>query len=110
VSVAKNYLSLDEMSALNRIVTMYLDYAELQARGHRPMYMMDWVAKLDAFLEFNEQNILTHAGKISHEMALEHVEHEFAQYEEERRRLEAAEPTSDFDRLVEETRRRVSKN
>jgi hypothetical protein len=84
---------------------MYLDYAELQARSRRPMHMTDWVAKLDAFLEFNEQNILTHAGKISHEMAIEHVEHELAKYEEQRRRLEAAQPTTDFDYLVEDAKR-----
>ena len=105
VSVAKNYLSEEELSALNRIVTMYLDYAEMQARGHRPMHMADWVGRLDAFLEFNEQNILTHAGKVSHELAREHAEREFEKYEDERRRLEATEPTSDFDKAVEEVRR-----
>ena len=61
---------------------MYLDYAEVQARRHRPMHMADWVAKLDAFLQFNDRNILTHAGKISHELAEEHAHATFAEYDD----------------------------
>jgi len=105
VTVAKNYLDEEELRALNRIVTMYLDYADLQARNRRPMHMAEWAGKLDAFLEFNEQNILTHAGRISAELAKEHAEAQFDKHEQTRRRLEATQPTSDFDRLVEETRR-----
>ena len=77
VTVAKNYLNEEEIKELNRIVTMYLDYAEDQARRQRPMHMRDWIARLDAFLQFNERNILTHAGKISHQLAGEHAEGEF---------------------------------
>ena len=69
VTVAKNYLSADEISELNRIVVMYLDYAEDQARRRRPLYMRDWRAKLDAFLKFNEREILEHSGKVSMEVA-----------------------------------------
>ncbi|MBN1916498.1 MAG: virulence RhuM family protein [Verrucomicrobia bacterium] len=105
VTVAKNYLDERELSALNRIVTMYLDYAETQAESRRLMHMTDWVGKLDAFLEFNEKNILTHAGHISAELAQEHAELEFDRFEQTRRRIEATQPTSDFDRFVEETRR-----
>jgi hypothetical protein len=105
VAVAKNYLSAEELSALNRIVTMYLDYADLQARQRREMRMADWVARLDAFLQFNEQNILTHAGKVSAEMAREHAEGQFARYEADRRAFEVQNPTSDFDRFLAETRR-----
>ena len=105
VTVAKNYLTEKEISELNRIVTMYLDYAEDQARRRKPMYMSDWAKKLDAFLEFNERDILTHAGKISPKMAEEHASKEFEQYEAERRRLEASTPTSDFDRLVEQSKK-----
>lgn len=104
-TIAKNYLSADELSALNRIVTMYLDYAELQARSRREMRMTDWIARLDAFLQFNEQNILTHAGKVSHEMAEDHARREFEKYESDRRAFEAQNPTSDFDRFLEETKR-----
>lgn len=69
VVIAKNYLNKKELQELNRIVNMYLDYAELQAARRRAMTMKDWIEKLDAFLKFNEQEILTNAGKISHEVA-----------------------------------------
>jgi len=69
VTVAKNFLTADEISELNRIVVMYLDYAEDQARRWRPLYMRDWRARLDAFLKFNEREILEHAGKVSMEVA-----------------------------------------
>jgi len=104
VSVAKNYLTEDELRALNRIVTQYLDYAEDQAERRRPMHMADWKTRLDAFLEFNERDILTDAGRVSSEVAKQLAEAEFDKHESRRRELEAAEPTSDFDRLVEETR------
>ncbi len=101
VTVAKNYLDAEEIEALNRVVTMYLDYAEDQAGRQRAMRMADWSRKLDAFLEFNERNILAHAGKVSAEVAKEHAEREFAKHEEARRLREATEPTSDFDNFVE---------
>ena len=69
VVIAKNYLNKQELKELNRIVNMYLDYAELQAARRRAMTMKDWIQKLDAFLKFNEQEILTNAGKVSHEVA-----------------------------------------
>jgi hypothetical protein len=69
VAVAKNYLTADEISELNRIVVMYLDHAEDQARRRRPLYMQDWRARLDAFLKFNEREILEHSGKVSMEVA-----------------------------------------
>ena len=69
VAIAKNYLTEQELQSLNRIVTMYLDYAEDQAERHNPMYMKDWIAKLNAFLQFNEREILQHAGKVSQEVA-----------------------------------------
>lgn len=69
VTVAKNYLSHDELSQMNRIVTMYLDYAEDQAKRRRPLYMKDWREKLDAFLQFNERDVLQNAGRIQMEVA-----------------------------------------
>jgi len=69
VVIDKNYLNKKELKELKRIVNMYLDYAELQATRRRAMTMKDWIEKLDAFLKFNEQEILTNAGKISHEVA-----------------------------------------
>jgi hypothetical protein len=102
VTVAKNYLTHDELDALNRIVSMYLDYAEDQARRKKTVTMAEWVAKLDAFLQFNERNILTHAGTVSHQLAEEHAHGEFAKFDAERLRRAAIEPTSDFDKIVDE--------
>lgn len=105
VTVAKNYLSQVEITELNRIVTMYLDFAEDQARRKKPMHMAEWVQRLDAFLQFNERNILTHAGAVSHQLAEEYAHAQFEQYDAERRRLDATQPNSDFDRAVEEVKR-----
>lgn len=104
VSVAKNYLTEDELRALNRIVTQYLDYAEDQAERRRTMTMEDWKDRLDAFLQFNERQVLTDAGRVSHEVAKRLAEEEFDRFEDRRRELEAAEPTGDFDHLVEKTK------
>ena len=104
VTIAKNYLSEEEIRELNRIVTMYLDYAEDQARRRRPIHMAEWIAKLDAFLQFNERNILTHAGTISHQLAIDHAEGQFEKYRTEQRRLQAEGPVSDFDKVIEQVK------
>lgn len=78
--VAKNYLTEDELDTLNRIVSMYLDFAELQAKARKPMYMKDWIAKLDAFLNISERDILTHAGKISSELAQTKANNEYNRF------------------------------
>jgi len=80
VIVAKNYLTHNELEALNRIVTAYLEFAELQAQNRKPMYMADWITKLDDFLKLSEREILTHAGRISHEIATVKAEAEYEQY------------------------------
>lgn len=100
VTIAKNYLKETELTVLNRTVAMYLDYAEDQAMTRKPMHMADWVKKLDGFLQFNEKNILTHAGKISHQLAVEHAESAFEKFEVERRQIEVNNPISDFDKLA----------
>ncbi|MEX2536300.1 MAG: virulence RhuM family protein [Trueperaceae bacterium] len=105
VGIAKNYLSEEEIRELNRVVTMYLDFAEDQTRRKKLMHMAGWVERLDAFLQFNERNILTHAGTVSREFAERHARDEFEKHEAERRRLEAERPTSDFDKAVEEVKR-----
>ena len=102
VAIAKNYLQKEELEALNLIVSAYLDFAELQARGHRPMHMRDWIAKLDDFLRLSDREVLANAGRISHVLAEEHAHAQFALYEEQRRKLEATQPTTDFDRAVKE--------
>ena len=76
-AVAKNYLRQEELEALNLIVSFYLDFAELQAHGRKPMYMKDWIAKLDDFLRISEREILTHAGRVSHELASAKAEAEY---------------------------------
>ena len=105
VTVAKNYLNQEELEVLNLIVSAYLDFAELQARGHRPMHMREWISKLDDFLRLSERNILTHAGKISHALAEEHAYAQFDQFEEQRRQIESSQPVSDFDRTVEQIKK-----
>ena len=104
VVIAKNYLNEKELDHLNRIVTMYLDFAEMQAERGIMMYMKDWVSKLDAFLKFNEREILTDAGKISQEVAHALAMKEYEIYKKGRDRLYE----SDFDyavnKLLEKTR------
>ena len=99
VSVAKNYLSLEEMDSLNRIVTMYLDYAENQAKRKIPMTMEDWTNKLNAFLQFNEYEILNNLGKVTAEIAKAFAESEYEKYRIVQDRLFE----SDFDRLLKES-------
>jgi hypothetical protein len=104
VTVAKNYLNKDEITQLDRIVTMYLDYAEDQAKRHNPMHMADWIGKLDAFLRFNERGVLADPGTVSKALAEEHAHRQFERHDGARRLREASEP-SDFDRFVEEAER-----
>ncbi len=78
--VAKNYLSADELDTLNRIVSLYLDFAELQAKSHKPMYMKDWIQKLDDFLKLSGKELLTHAGKISAEIAKQKANMEYDKF------------------------------
>ena len=96
VSIAKNYLNETEMDDLNRIVSMYLDYAERQAKKGQVMYMKDWVKKLDAFLQFNEEAVLQHSGQVSHEVAKALAEQEYDKFHT--RQLRNYE--SDFDKLL----------
>ena len=80
--VAKNYLSAYEVDMLNRIVSLYLDFAELQAKSHQPMYMKDWIQKLDDFLKLSGKELLTHAGTISAEIAKQKADTEFDKFKE----------------------------
>jgi len=96
VSIAKNYLTEKELKSLDRFVTMYLDYAEDQAERNIPMTMEDWAKKLNAFLQFNERDILDHPGKVSREVAKAFAESEFEKYRIVQDRLFE----SDFDRHI----------
>ncbi len=80
--IAKNYLTHEEIKSLNRIVSLYLDFAEMQAEEHRPMYMKDWVNILDDFLRISRKDILTHAGKISAKLAKEKADQEYDKFKE----------------------------
>ena len=80
--IAKNYLTHEEIKSLNRIVSLYLDFAEMQAEEHRPMYMKDWINILDDFLRISRKDILTHAGKISAKLAKEKADQEYNKFKE----------------------------
>ena len=80
--IAKNYLTHEEIKSLNRIVSLYLDFAEIQAEEHRPMYMKDWINILDDFLRISRKDILTHAGKISAKLAKEKADQEYDKFKE----------------------------
>ena len=103
VTVAKNYMSHEEISTLNLIVNMYLDYAELQAKGRRPMHMADWENKLGEFLRFNGREVLENFGTVKREIAEKLALEQYEQYNAHRRALEAAdevdELTADVKRL-----------
>ena len=102
ISTAKNYLSEKELKSLNRIVTMYLDYAESQAERQNAMTMEDWIEKLDGFLEFNDYEILQDAGKVSAKVAKKLAEEEYEKF----RPIQDKAFESDFDKLVEETKKK----
>ena len=96
IAIAKNYLSESELKKLNLIVSLYLDFAELQAAEERPMKMADWIKKLDDFLKASEKKLLANAGKVSREQAIEKANVEFAKYKKEQDKNYI----SDFDREV----------
>jgi len=98
-SIAKNYLNKEELDGLNRIVTMYLDYAEAQAKKRILMTMQDWINRLDSFLKFNEKEVLMNLGKISHKLAIEKADDEFSKF----RLKQNKSFVSDFDKFIKKT-------
>jgi len=96
ISIAKNYLIEKEIKELERVVTMYLDFAELQASRQIPMKMIDWISRLDAFLQFNEYQILKDAGKVKHEVAVKLAEKEYERF----RVIQDRSFESDFDKEI----------
>ena len=103
VSIAKNYLNEKELKALNNLVEQYLLFAEGQAMRKVPMYMKDWIKKLDSFLQVNERNILTHAGQIAHETAKELAEVEYSKFYTKRIKANDKKK-SDFDKFTKQIR------
>lgn len=103
ISIAKNYLTEDELKQLNLVVSLYIDFAELQATNGRLMKMQDWINKLDDFLRISEKEILSHTGKISHQKALEKAKIEYEKYRKE----EDKKYISDFDREMKKLRDKI---
>ena len=101
VTVSKNYLNKEELDILNRVVSMYLDFAELQAQQKRQMFMKDWQEKLDAFLSFNGQEILSNPGKVQKKVADQLAEKCYEQFNQTRIQLED-QKESDFDKAIKE--------
>jgi hypothetical protein len=109
VTIAKNYLNEDEIDELNRIVTMWLDFAEDQARRRRQVFMKDWEQKLDEFLEFNERRVLPHAGRVSKKDADEHARLEYDKFAQRRREYKEAIGETENIRALEEASRQLGK-
>ena len=105
VSIAKNYLSEKEIKELERIVSMYLDYAENQAARNIPMKMKDWISKLDSFLKFNEYDILTDSGRITHEVAKALAENEYDKF----RIIQDKNYEGDFEKVIKKIKKVKSK-
>ncbi|EMF0803997.1 TPA: virulence RhuM family protein [Klebsiella aerogenes] len=101
VTMAKNYLTQDEVSELNRVVNMWLDFAEDQARRRQQVFLRDWQDKLDQFLQFNDREVLQGAGKVSKKMADEKAQAEYSQFAEQQRRLKEAEGEKDIAGLLQ---------
>ncbi|EDS5482468.1 virulence RhuM family protein [Salmonella enterica] len=101
VTVAKNYLTQDEVSELNRVVNMWLDFAEDQARRRQQIFLRDWQDKLDQFLQFNDREILQGAGKVSKKMADEKAQAEYSQFAEQQRSLKEAKGEKDIASLLQ---------
>lgn len=99
--IAKNYLDKEELEELTILINMSLDYAELQAKRHKLMYMKDWAEKLDGFLEFNEYEILTNKGNISMGEAKEKASEEYGRF----RKIQDKYYVSDFDKLLEDVKK-----
>jgi len=98
ISIAKNYLNEEEITELNRVVTMYLDFAENMARRNKEMKMTDWIIKLDSFLSFNEYEVLKNSGKVSASVAKQLAENEYEKF----RIIQDREYKSDFDKIMED--------
>lgn len=97
IAIGKNYLKEEELAMLKVIVEQYLAFAESQALAHKPMYMVDWISRLSMLLTMNEKNILTHQGKISHELAVKKSEEEYGKYKEQQKQIELINSIKELD-------------
>lgn len=105
VSIAKNYLNEDEMKLLGLLVEQYLAFAETMAQQQTPMYMNDWIARLDSLLQLNGREILTHVGTISHQMALEKSEQEFTKYKQKQVTLEKEQSLKEIEEDIKKLKK-----
>jgi hypothetical protein len=106
--IAKNYLNENEINVLNRMVTAYLELAELQALNQKPMYMSDWKERLDDFLKMTGRNILSHSDKISHQQAIEKAKDEYEKYREQTKD-QLSKVEKDFIKQIEEGENKLKK-
>jgi hypothetical protein len=97
VAIAKNYLNEDEIKLLGLLVEQYLAFAETMAQQHTPMYMKDWILRLDAILQLNGRDLLTHAGKISHQIALEKSSNELKIYKDKQKQIQQEENLKELE-------------
>jgi hypothetical protein len=109
VAIAKNYLKVSEIKDLNEIVTMYLDYAQRQARQRKTVTMEQWAKKLDAFLKFNEHDLLTHAGTIKAEVSKNIAEERYEEFDQKRKKLEALQSDMEDIKILEEFEKKFIK-
>lgn len=107
VSIAKNYLNEDEIKLLGLLVEQYLAFAETMAQQRTPMYMKDWIERLDAILQLNGRELLTHAGKISHEMALKKSGEEFEKYQLAQKALEKEQSLKELEEDLKQLKKPV---
>ena len=106
VSIAKNYLGEDEMKLLGLLVEQYLAFAETMAQQQTPMYMNDWMQRLDAILQLNGRELLTHAGKISHQMAVEKSSSEFLKFKENSKKIEFEQSLKEIEEDIKKLSRK----
>ncbi|MGI9392271.1 MAG: RhuM family protein, partial [Parvibaculales bacterium] len=104
-SIAKNYLNEDEIKLLGLLVEQYLAFAETMAQQHSPMHMKDWVQRLDAIIRLNERELLTHTGKISHEMAKERAELQYGKYQKQQKHIERKESLKELEADIKKLNR-----
>ncbi|HMM61557.1 MAG TPA: RhuM family protein, partial [Candidatus Rifleibacterium sp.] len=109
VSVAKNYLTEDEIKLLGLLVEQYLAFAEAMAQQRTPMYMADWIKRLDTIIQMNGRELLTHAGKISHEKALEKSAQEYSKFRETQKQLEYEESFKELERDLKDLKKQSVK-
>lgn len=105
IEIAKNYLEEEEVAALKLLVEQYLAFAESQALAHKPMYMRDWIDRLGMILTMNERNILNHAGKITHDLALRKADHEYEKFKEQQKQIEKADSLKELEEDIKLVKR-----